>query len=180
VILRPTPLPGAAVVEPERVADERGFFARTFDAEVFTAHGLDARVVQSNTSFNLRAGTLRGMHFQLPPRAEAKLVRCTRGAIFDVAIDMRPDSEARYRWHAVELTAENGLGFFIPAGFAHGFQTLADATEVLYLMSTAYAPEAAVGVRWDDPTLAIEWPEPPEGPRIISSRDAGYALLPRP
>ena len=164
-----TPLPGAWVVELERLEDERGHFARTFDADVFAARGLDARVPQMNTSFNRRAGTLRGMHFQAAPHGEAKLVRVTRGAIYDVAVDLET-----HAWFGVELTADNDRSLFVPAGFAHGFQTLADDTEVLYVMSAPYVGEAARGVRWDDPAFGIAWPEPPTGGRILSERDATY------
>jgi dTDP-4-dehydrorhamnose 3,5-epimerase len=168
VRLRPTPLDGVLVVEPERLADERGFFARTYDVEQLGA------VVQMSTSFNARAGTLRGLHFQADPHGEDKLVRCTRGAVFDVAVDLRPGSATLHRWHAVELSEDNGLAFFIPKGFAHGFQTLADETEVLYAMSTRFVSGAGRGVRWDDPAFAIDWPDPPPGGRTMSERDAAY------
>jgi dTDP-4-dehydrorhamnose 3,5-epimerase len=174
VIFRETAIDGAFVVEPERIEDERGFFARTFCAEEFRAHGLDARVAQSNTSFNRRTGTLRGMHWQQAPHGEAKLVRCTRGAIFDVAIDLRRDSPTHRCWAAAELTEDNGLALFVPVGCAHGFQTLADDSEVLYLMSTPYVPGSGRGVRWDDSAFGIEWPEPPPDGRTISERDASY------
>ncbi|MGO9487899.1 MAG: dTDP-4-dehydrorhamnose 3,5-epimerase [Solirubrobacteraceae bacterium] len=169
-----TPLPGVWVIEPERIEDDRGWFARTFDAEDFRARGLNPDAVQCNASFNPRRGTLRGMHHQADPHGESKLVRCVRGAIFDVAVDLRADSPTYLRWHGVELSARNGLSFYIPAGLAHGFQTLEDDSEVLYLMGNAYVPEAARGVRWDDPAFSIDWPEPPTGGRIISERDAGY------
>jgi dTDP-4-dehydrorhamnose 3,5-epimerase len=161
-----TPLDGAWVVEMERRGDERGWFARTFDRAE-----LGFEVVQANASFNTAVGTLRGMHFQRAPHGEPKLVRVTRGAVFDVAVDL-----ATGAWHGVELSAENGLGFFIPAGMAHGFQTLAPDTEVLYLMGHHYVPEAADGVRWDDPAFGIAWPEPPRGGRIIAERDASWPL----
>ena len=164
-----TPLAGAFVVELERRADARGHFARTFDAAVFAAAGIDGRVAQMNTSVNRVAGTLRGMHFQVEPHAEAKLVRVTRGAIFDVAVDL-----ASREWFGVELTDANDRALFVPAGFAHGFQTLSDDTEVLYVMSTPYVAEAGRGERWDDPAFAISWPAPPAGGRIISARDAEY------
>jgi dTDP-4-dehydrorhamnose 3,5-epimerase len=169
-----TPLPGAWVIEPEEIEDERGSFARTFDAGEFRERGLNQDVVQCNASFNHRAGTVRGMHYQAAPHGESKLVRCVRGAIFDVAVDLRPDSPAYSDWHGVRLSADNRLAFYIPAGFAHGFQTLTDSSEVLYQMGNRYVPEAAKGVRWDDPAFAIEWPAL-EGERIISERDAGYA-----
>lgn len=173
--LRPTPIDGAFVVEPQRHGDERGYFARTFCAEEFAAAGLDPAVAQGNTSFNERAGTLRGMHFQRAPFGEAKLVRCTRGAIFDVIVDLREDSPSHRRWFGVRLDEDNGLSLFAPAGVAHGFQTLVDASEVAYLMSTAYVPEAADGVRWDDPAFGIAWPEPPPGGRLMSERDAVWS-----
>ncbi len=168
-----TPLPGAWVIEPERLSDERGWFMRTFDVAEFAARGLSTDVVQCNSSFNHRRGTLRGMHLQAAPHMEVKLVRCVRGAIFDVAVDLRRDSHAYGRWHAVELSAENGRAFYIPAGCAHGFQTLEDSSEVLYQMGHEYVPEAARGVRFDDPSLRIEWP-PIEGERVISARDRSY------
>jgi dTDP-4-dehydrorhamnose 3,5-epimerase len=172
--LQATPLSGALVVEQDRRGDERGFFARTFDAEAFAAAGCDARVAQCNTSYNEHAGTLRGLHFQAAPHGEAKLVRCTRGAIFDVCVDLREGSATRGEWFGAELTADNGRALFIPDGFAHGFQTLADGAEVSYQMSVAYVAEAARGVRWDDPAFGIDWPAPPAGGRTISERDATY------
>ena len=169
-----TPLPGAYVIEPERFTDERGYFARTYSAREFAELGLDARVDECSASFNQRTGTLRGMHFQAEPHAEAKLVRCTRGAAHDVALDLRSDSPTYLRWHAVTLTGANGHAFFIPAGCAHGFQTLVDETEILYQISIPYEPSAGRGVRWDDPRFGIVWPDPPPHGRIMSERDAGY------
>jgi dTDP-4-dehydrorhamnose 3,5-epimerase len=169
-----TPLPGAFVVELEPLRDERGWFARTFDAAVFAELGLDPAVVQCNTSFNERAGTLRGMHYQADPHGEPKLMRCTRGAIFDVLVDLRPDSPAYCRWFGIELRAGGTATLFAPAGLAHGFQTLEDGSEVHYQMGAPYVPGAARGVRWDDPAFGIKWPEPPSGGRVISERDAGY------
>jgi dTDP-4-dehydrorhamnose 3,5-epimerase len=169
-----TPLNGAWVVELDLLGDERGWFARTFDAEEFAARGLNAAVVQCNASFNARRGTLRGMHYQAEPHGESKLVRCVRGAIFDVAVDLRAGSPTHRRWHAVELSADNRLAFYIPPGLAHGFQTLSDDAEVLYQMGHPYVPEAARGVRWNDPAFAIEWPEP-DGERIVSERDGAFA-----
>jgi dTDP-4-dehydrorhamnose 3,5-epimerase len=168
-----TPLPGAWVIELEQIEDERGWFARSFDTEAFAARGLNPTVTQCNLSFNARRDTLRGMHYQAEPHGESKLVRCVRGAIFDVAVDLRPDSPTRCRWHGVELTADNRLAFYIPAGFAHGFQTLTDGAEVLYQMGHAYAPEAARAVRFDDPAFAIAWPVP-QGERMISEKDRSY------
>jgi len=167
-----TPLPGAWVIEPEHLSDERGWFARSFDTEEFQSHGLDPTIAQCNVSFNARCGTLRGMHYQAQPHGESKLVRCVRGSIFDVALDLREDSPTRLRWHGVELSAENGLAYYIPAGLAHGFQTLSDDCEVLYQMGHRYVPEAARGVRFDDPAFAIAWPPP--GARIVSDRDRSY------
>lgn len=172
--VEPTPLAGLWVIEQERIADERGFFARTFDPLAFELAGLDGAVAQCSTSFNTRAGTLRGMHFQAAPHAESKTVRCTRGAIFDVAVDLRPGSRTHRQWFGTELTAENGRALHVPDGFAHGFQTLEDASEVFYVISVPYAPGAGRGVRWDDPAFAIAWPEPPAGGRILSERDATY------
>jgi len=169
---KPTSIPGVWVVEPERMEDERGFFARTFCLEEFRRHGLDMSVVQCNVSFNRRKGTLRGLHYQAAPYEEAKLVRCTRGALFDVAVDLRRDSPAFRRWAGVELTAENGRLFYIPKGCAHGFQTLVDDTEVSYLMSESYHPEAARCLRWDDPRVAVAWPLKPV---CLSERDQSAA-----
>ncbi len=168
-----TPLPGVWLIEPERIGDERGWFARTFDAEEFRARGMNPEVVQCNASFNARRDTLRGMHYQAAPHAESKLVRCVRGAIFDVAVDLRPGSETHCQWHGVELTAENGHSLYIPAGLAHGFQTLTDGCEVLYQMGHHYVPDAARGVRCDDPAFGIRWPVPP-GERIVSERDRSF------
>jgi dTDP-4-dehydrorhamnose 3,5-epimerase len=165
-------LAGAFVIDPERFDDERGFVARSFSEEEFAAHGIAARLVESNISFNLRRHTVRGMHFQRPPREQAKLVRCTAGAIYDVIIDLRPGSETYGRWEGVELSAQNRRMLFIPGGFAHGFQTLADATEVFYQVSDVYAPDCADGVRWDDPAFRIEWPT--TAGVTLNGRDASY------
>jgi dTDP-4-dehydrorhamnose 3,5-epimerase len=161
-----TKLKGAFILEPEILEDERGFFARTWCRHEFEAHGLTTIFVQGNISFNHKRGTLRGMHYQVEPHAEAKLVRCTMGAIYDVILDLRADSATFKQWLAVELTAKNRRMLFIPAGLAHGFQTLEDNTEVLYQMSEFYHPECARGVRWDDPAFGIGWPIA----EIISSR----------
>jgi dTDP-4-dehydrorhamnose 3,5-epimerase len=160
------------VVELERVEDDRGWFARSFDDERFRENGLVPVFRQCNVSWNARAGTLRGLHYQTEPFAEAKLVRCTRGAIYDVIVDLRPTSPTYCRWFAVELTPGNGRQLYAPEGVAHGFQTLIDGSEVLYQMSQVYSSEHARGVRWDDPAFAVEWPEVSE--RIISERDRGY------
>ena len=170
-------LAGAFIIDIERLPDERGFFARTFCRDEFAAQGLRTEFVQCNTSFNQRRGTLRGMHFQSEPHAEAKLVRCTRGAIHDVIVDLRPESPTYCRWVAVELTADNERMLYVPEGVAHGFQTLADASEVFYQMATMFRPESAAGVRWNDPAFDIRWPlaDP-----IVSARDAGYSdFVPR-
>ena len=171
----PTPLAGACVIEPELLEDERGFFARSFCQNEFRAHGLNPVVAQCNVSFNRKRGTLRGLHYQAEPHADAKLVRCTRGAVWDVIVDVRKGSPTARKWHAVELTAENRRALYIPAGFAHGFQTLEDDTEILYQMSEFYHPDLARGLRWDDPKLGIGWPLPDP---ILSPRDRAYALLP--
>jgi len=163
-----TPLEGVLLVEQERVGDERGFFARTYDVAQMPS------IVQMSTSFNAQIGTLRGLHFQRDPYGESKLVRCTRGAIFDVAVDLRPDSPTLHRWFGTELTPENGRALLIAPGFAHGFQTLAGDTEVLYAMDAPYVGEAASGVRWDDPAFAVEWPDAPPGGRTMSERDGAY------
>ncbi|HMA34039.1 MAG TPA: dTDP-4-dehydrorhamnose 3,5-epimerase [Chloroflexia bacterium] len=165
-------LRGAFLIDPQRLEDERGFFARTWCAREFAAQGLNVHLAQCNISFNGRKGTVRGLHYQAAPHEEVKLVRCTMGAIYDVIVDLRADSPTFRRWVAVELTAANRRLVYVPAGCAHGFQTLADSTEVFYQMSEFYAPESARGVRWDDPTLAIAWPRIAN--RIISERDAAY------
>lgn len=169
-----TDLPGVYIVEAEPAADERGLFARTFSVEDFEGWGLDPVVAQCSTSFNERADTLRGMHYQTGAAEETKLVRCTRGSVFDVAVDMRPRSPTYLRWTGLALSAENRRALYVPKGFAHGFLTLEDATEVFYQISAPYQPGTAQGVRWDDPAVAIEWPEQP---RVISHRDEGYTLL---
>jgi dTDP-4-dehydrorhamnose 3,5-epimerase len=163
-----TALKGAFIIEPERIEDERGFFARTFCRREFEARGLNPDLVQCSISFNHQRATLRGMHYQSAPHAEAKLVRCTRGAIYDVIIDLRPQSPTFRRWVAVDISAENHLMVYVPEGFAHGFQTLQDETEVSYHISEFYSPERARGVRWNDPAFAIGWPiaDP-----VISVRD---------
>jgi dTDP-4-dehydrorhamnose 3,5-epimerase len=174
MIFTETALAGAYVVEMERLEDDRGFFSRSFCAEEFAARGLPATLSQCSVSFNSRRATLRGLHFQADPHAETKLIRCTAGAIHDVIVDLRPDSPSRRRWLGFDLTADNRRALFVPKGFAHGFITLADRSEVLYMMSVAYAPGFARGVRWNDPALAIEWPLEP---KHMSDRDAAYPLL---
>lgn len=171
MIFSQTPIPGVWVIDIDPRRDERGFFARTWCREEFERHGLDARLVQCNISYNERRHTLRGMHFQCAPHEEPKLVRCTRGRMYDVVLDLRRDSPTFCRWYAIELSAENRRALFIPAGCAHGFLTLEDSTEVLYQMGEYYHPESARGVRWNDPAFGIEWPT--DAP-ILSPRDASY------
>jgi len=163
---------GAFVIEPEQFADERGIFARSFSQSEFEAHGLNPRLVECNISFSRMRHTIRGMHFQLAPHAQAKLVRCTAGAIYDVIIDLRPGSETFGKWFGAELTAENRRMLYVPEGFAHGFQTLADNTEVFYQVSDYYAPSSCSGVRWNDSAFAIVWPEPKSV--TINERDRTY------
>jgi dTDP-4-dehydrorhamnose 3,5-epimerase len=167
-------LPGVLRITPEPRGDERGHIAHTWCRQEFAARGLVTELAQCVVSYNHRRGTLRGLHWQAAPRAETKLVRCTRGALFDVAVDVRPGSPTFGRWTAAELTADNGHMLYIPAGFAHGLQTLADQTEVFYMISTPYQPELARGVRWDDPAIGIPWPQPVT---VISARDQGLPLL---
>ena len=171
----PTILPGVFVVEVELRADDRGLFARTYCREEFAARGLCVEWVQCNVSFNTRAGTLRGMHWQADPHGEVKLVRCTAGAAFDVVADLRPDSPAYRKWVGVEITAANRRAVYIPTGCAHGFQTLVDGTELFYQMSAFYVSDAARGARWDDPALGIEWP--PCESRVIAPRDLSFPEL---
>jgi len=163
-----TDLPGAFIVEPTLANDERGFFARTFCAATFAKQGLNPAVAQCSVSFNHRRGTVRGLHYQAAPYEETKLVRCTAGAILDVIVDLRPGSLSWGQWIGINLSQENHYGLFIPAGFAHGFQTLVDNTEVFYQISPEYHPEGARGIRHDDPILAITWPLPIS---VISERD---------
>jgi dTDP-4-dehydrorhamnose 3,5-epimerase len=167
-----TRLEGAFIIEPERLEDERGFFARTWCQREFEAHGLTARMAQCSISFNQKRGTLRGIHYQAAPHEEVKVVRCTMGAIYDVIIDLRKNSPTFRQWVSLELTAENRMALYIPEGFAHGFQTLEDNAEVFYQMSEFYHPEASMGVRWDDPAFNIRWPQADH--RIISQADREY------
>ncbi|MGH8616810.1 MAG: dTDP-4-dehydrorhamnose 3,5-epimerase [Burkholderiales bacterium] len=169
--LLPTSVAGAFVIELEPVADERGLFIRSFCAETFRAHGLDARVVQCNISFSPQRGTLRGMHYQTAPHAETKLIRCTRGSLHDVIVDLRADSPSFRRWHATRLSAGDPRLLYVPEGCAHGLLTLTDDCEVSYQISQRYHAESARGVRWDDPAFGIEWPE---APRVVSARDRGF------
>lgn len=167
-----TPLADLAVVEPEPVEDARGFFARTYCSEAFRERGMQRYFPQCNTSFNLRKGTIRGLHFQKTPHEEAKLVRCVRGSIFDVAVDLRRHSPTFLRWFGVELNQDNRRALYVPRGFAHGFQTLSDASEVLYMMGEKYRAEAAAGVRWNDPVFDIRWPVEAA---VLSPKDQSYA-----
>jgi dTDP-4-dehydrorhamnose 3,5-epimerase len=171
MIFEPTPLAGAFLVRLQRHEDERGFFARSFCAAEFADHGLPSTFVQCNVSYNRVRGTLRGMHLQREPQSEGKLVRCTMGAAFDAIVDLRKHSPTYCRWVSAEITASNGLALYIPTGVGHGFQTLADDTELFYQMTEYYAPDLASGVRWDDHAFGIQWPIP--GP-IISARDSSY------
>lgn len=165
------PLAGAYVIEIDPIADERGFFARTWCAEEFRQHALNPNLAQCSISFNTRRGTLRGMHYQDRPYPEAKLVRCTSGAIYDVIVDLRPTSTTYCQWFAVELAGDNHKMIYVPEGFAHGFQTLADNTEVFYQISETYRPECARGVRWNDPRFGIKWPI---REMVISQRDRDF------
>lgn len=171
MIFEKAPIPGAFRIEPVRMADERGYFSRVFDAEEFRAHGLRSEACQSSVSFNAAAGTLRGMHWQALPHGECKLIRCVRGAVWDVLLDLRADSTTYLQWWSIELRAAEGAMVYIPEGVAHGFLTLAPDSELAYQMSDPYVAEAARGVRWDDPAFGIAWPSPPA---VISDRDRTY------
>ena len=171
-----TKIKGAFIIELERLEDERGFFARTFCRKEFEAHGIKAEMVQCSTSFNKIKGTLRGMHYQAKPHAEAKLVRCTTGSIYDVIVDLRPNSLTFKQWTSVELTAANRRMLFIPEGLAHGFQTLEDNCEVSYQMTEEYHPESASGIRWNDPAFKIKWPLPNPN---SSQKDGSYKGYPK-
>jgi len=172
MIFRETELEGAYIIELEPLEDERGFFARSFCQKEFQEHGLNPRVVQCNVSYNKKKGTLRGMHYQAAPCEETKLVSCVKGAIYDVIIDLRPDSSTYCEWFAVELNAKDYRMMYVPEAFAHGFQALEDDTVVFYQMSEFYHPEYARGVRWDDPAFGIKWPISVE---IMSVRDREYS-----
>jgi dTDP-4-dehydrorhamnose 3,5-epimerase len=172
MIFTETELHGAYILDLERREDQRGFFARTWDIDELGERGLDTRIVQASVSFNARKGTLRGMHMQGPPHEEVKVVRATRGSVLDVIVDLRPESPTYRRWTGVELTARNGRALYVPKGFAHGFQTLEDDTETLYLISDFYVPEAERGLRWNDPAFRIEWPDPEHV--ILSEKDASW------
>ena len=169
MIFTPTPLGGAYVIGLEKRTDARGFFARTFCAREFQEHGLDAAVVQINSSLSAAKGTLRGMHYQLPPAAETKIIRCIRGAVHDVILDIRPGSPTFGQWFSCELNAENRLMMYCPKGFAHGFFSLADHSEVLYLVTEFYNPQCERTIRWNDPRFNIRWPGTPA---VVSDKDA--------
>ena len=169
-----TALPGAFVIDLERRVDDRGYFARAFCQREFLEHGLEPVIAQANVAFNRRRGTLRGMHFQYPPAAETKLVRCTRGAIVDIIVDLRPESPTYLNHFAVELTAENGRSLFVPGRFAHGYQALEDGTETSYLVGEFYAPEFEGGLRHDDPRLGLAWPLPAGE---MTEKDRSWPLL---
>jgi dTDP-4-dehydrorhamnose 3,5-epimerase len=171
MILEPTPLQDAVIVAVEEIADERGFFARTWCRTEFVEHGLNPAIAQCNVSFNTRRGTLRGMHYQIPPHAEAKLVRCTRGSVYDVILDLRNDSPTCLRHFGIVLSAERRNALYVPEGFAHGFLTLEDATEVFYQISALHDPASARGVRWNDPAFGIRWPMEVT---VISDRDRSF------
>tara|TARA_B100000959_G_C14861851_1_gene574599 strand:+ start:391 stop:921 length:531 start_codon:yes stop_codon:yes gene_type:complete len=158
VIFTQSALAGAYIIEPEPLKDDRGFFSRTFCVNEYTELGLNPHIVQCNISYNHIKGTVRGMHYQLAPHREVKVVRCTRGAIYDVIVDLRSDSTTYKQWVGVELTADNGKQLYVPTGFAHGYQTLEDSSEVSYQVSEFYSPQSEQGVRWNDPAFAITWP----------------------
>jgi len=166
-----TPLKGAWTIDLEPRGDERGFFARAFCQNEFDAHGLKRDLAQANLSYNPKRATLRGMHYQIPPHAEVKIVRCTRGAIYDVIIDLRADSATRFQWFGVELSADNRTALYVPEGFAHGYQSLTEESEVFYLVTEFYAPGSERGIRWNDPRFAIRWPLPDP---VLSPKDAAH------
>jgi len=172
VIFRETSLKDAFIIEPERIEDARGFFARAWCKKEFEAHGLNPCVVQINLSFSKKRSTLRGMHYQAAPHQEAKLFRCTQGAMYDVVIDLRPDSSTYCKWIGVELTPDNRKMLYVPEGFAHGYQTLVHNTEVLYPVSQFYSPESERGVRWNDPAFGIKWPDMDN--LVISQKDGSW------
>lgn len=167
-----TKLQDCFIIEPDRFEDERGFFGRAWSEAEFAAQGLDVRFVEANISFNTKKNTLRGLHYQSQPHEQGKLVRCTRGAFYDVALDLRRDSPTYKHWIGVELSQENRFALFVPGGFAHGFQTLRDDSEVYYEVTKPYAPASSFGIRWNDPAFNIDWPEATE--RIMVPRDRDY------
>jgi dTDP-4-dehydrorhamnose 3,5-epimerase len=171
VIFQETVLPGAFLIDLEKRGDERGFFARVFCEKEFAAHGLVSRFVQVNNSLSVELGTLRGLHYQLPPHAETKVVRCIRGALWDLILDLRPDSPTFGKSVGVELSAENRRMIYVPKGFAHGFVTLTEGTEAFYFTDEFYVPGSERGIRWDDPHFGLEWPT---APRVISDKDRAH------
>jgi dTDP-4-dehydrorhamnose 3,5-epimerase len=171
VIFREESLPGVFSVEIEPAVDERGLFARTYSEAEFAKQGISFKIAQASVSFNARRGTLRGMHLQVPPHEEAKLIRCVSGSVYDVVVDLRADSPTQLRWVGVQLQASLRNALYVPTGFAHGFLTLEDETELEYLISTRYEPLAGAGVRWDDPVIGVDWPS---RPTVISPRDASF------
>jgi dTDP-4-dehydrorhamnose 3,5-epimerase len=175
MIFRETALEGAFIIEPELKEDDRGFFARAWCQRELAAHGLNPNVVQANLSYNRHRHTLRGMHYQRPPQGEAKLVRCIRGAIYDVIVDLRKGSPTYRKWVGLTLSAQNRHMLYVPEGFAHGFQTLEDDTELFYLMTEFHTPGSEAGARWDDPAFGIRWPD--ASTRIMSDRDRKWPLL---
>lgn len=176
MLFTPTPIRGAQLIDPEPRADERGRFMRAWCVREFAEHDFDFAPVQSNMGLSIRKGTVRGMHFQVAPAVEAKLVRCTRGAMFDVVLDLRPESPTYGQWYGAELTADNGRMLFVPERCAHGYQTLVDDTEMFYMTSAFYSSQAAQGVRFDDPAFAIEWPL---AVSVISEQDRTWPLVER-
>lgn len=174
MIFTHSPLKGVVIIQPELLSDQRGFFARAFCQKEFSEQNLNPTLVQCNISFNLKKGTLRGMHFQAAPHGETKLVRCTMGSIYDVVIDLRPDSPTYKQWFSIQLSAAGRNMLYIPEGVAHGFQTLEDHSEVFYQMSSEYVASAARGLRWNDPSFNIIWPLPVE---VISPKDAEYPMF---
>jgi dTDP-4-dehydrorhamnose 3,5-epimerase len=174
MLIHPTPLAGAALIELKRLEDDRGFFARSFCRQEFLDAGLEPAVEQCNLSFNHHAGTLRGFHYQLEPNAEAKTIRCFRGGIYDVIVDLREDSPTYLQHYGAELTADNRLALHVPKGFGHAYLTLVDGTETMYQVSHPYTPGAERGLRWDEPALGVAWPVPV---RHVSAKDASWPLL---
>lgn len=167
----PLPLPGAFLIDLEKRGDDRGFFARLFCVDEFKAHGLESKVIQTNNSFSVEKGTLRGLHYQLPPKEETKIVRCLSGSLYDVVLDLRKESPTFGQWYGAELSAKNRNMMYVPRGFAHGFITLEPDTEILYMVSEFYSKELERGIRWDDPAFKIAWPETP---KVISERDLSH------
>jgi len=174
MIFTETPLKGAYIIEPEKKGDNRGFFARTFCQKEFEAYGLNPCIAQCNISLNIKKGTIRGMHYQMPPYEEEKVVWCARGAIYDVIVDLRPTSHTYKKWFGIEVSEDNYKMLYIAKGFAHGFQTLKDNSLIYYQMSEFYNPDYASGIRWDDPEIGIEWPL---SEIIISEKDKGYEYI---